>query len=163
MIDINNIEELVLYVNEQLKKNRTMKDIEINDFKVNERVITKRLNRRGYKKVDRIFKKVNNDTTCNITSKKKDITNNNNNNNINNNIDMDKLKKLLDNLDLLLDLVNKKNNISNIKLKSNETVVTSLRINKQVYKMIKDRAANNNIKVTDIVNRALLDYLKNYI
>ena len=76
---------------------------------------------------------------------------------------MDKLKKLLDNLDLLLDLVNKKNNISNIKLKSNETVVTSLRINKQVYKMIKDRAANNNIKVTDIVNRALLDYLKNYI
>lgn len=35
-----------------------MKDIEINDFKVNDRVIVKRLNRKGYKRVGNEFIKV---------------------------------------------------------------------------------------------------------
>ena len=75
---------------------------------------------------------------------------------------MDKLQKLLDNLDTLLELVNRQqNNTSSIT--SNETIVTSLRINKEVYEMVKQRARENNIKVGEIVNRALLDYLKNYI
>jgi len=50
--DINNIEEVVIYLNSELSKGRTQKDIEINDFKVNERVIAKRLISRGYKKID---------------------------------------------------------------------------------------------------------------
>ena len=50
-----NIEDIIQYVNSQLSLGRHMKDIEINDFKVNERVITKRLNRKGYKKIDNQF------------------------------------------------------------------------------------------------------------
>ena len=49
------IEEIVDYINNELKLGRSMKDIEINDFKVNERVIVKRLNRKGYKRVENKF------------------------------------------------------------------------------------------------------------
>lgn len=48
----NNIIEIVNYINEELKKGRSQKDIEVNDFGVAERVIAKRLKRKGYKKVD---------------------------------------------------------------------------------------------------------------
>lgn len=50
--DIKNIEQVVLYLNDELKKGRSQKDIEINDFKVNERVIAKRLISKGYKKIN---------------------------------------------------------------------------------------------------------------
>ena len=53
----NDIENIIDYINEQLSKNRTMKDIEVNDFGVNERGIRKRLDRRGYKKIDGIYVK----------------------------------------------------------------------------------------------------------
>lgn len=49
------IEEIVVYINNELKLGRSMKDIEINDFKVNDRVIVKRLNRKGYKRVENKF------------------------------------------------------------------------------------------------------------
>lgn len=62
------IEQLVQYVNQELSRNRTMKDIEINDFKVNDSVIVKRLNRRGYKRKGNEFKL---DIT-NITQKNKE-------------------------------------------------------------------------------------------
>ncbi len=57
-MDINtlSIEKLVEYVNQELSKGRTMKDIETNDFNVNDRVIVKRLTRRGYKRVENEFK-----------------------------------------------------------------------------------------------------------
>ena len=45
------ITELVNYINIELNKGRTLKDIEINDFKVNDRVIAKRLSRKGYKRM----------------------------------------------------------------------------------------------------------------
>lgn len=59
-MDINklSIEQLVEYVNRELAKGRTMRDIEINDFKVNDRVIVKRLTRRGYKRLGNEFNKV---------------------------------------------------------------------------------------------------------
>lgn len=44
-------EKLVDYINQELSSGRTMIDIESNDFKVNYRVITKRLIRKGYKRV----------------------------------------------------------------------------------------------------------------
>lgn len=44
------IEEVVEYINKELLKGRTMKDIEVNDFGVNERVIGKRLARKNVKK-----------------------------------------------------------------------------------------------------------------
>ena len=49
------IGEVVEYINKELLKGRTMKDIEVNDFGVNERVIGKRLARKNVKKVDGQF------------------------------------------------------------------------------------------------------------
>lgn len=50
--DISNLEEVALYINSELSKGRTQKDIETNDFKVNQRVIEKKLKRKGYKKIN---------------------------------------------------------------------------------------------------------------
>lgn len=49
------LEEVVEYINGELLKGRLMKEIEIVDFGVNERVITKRLARKNIKKVDGQF------------------------------------------------------------------------------------------------------------
>ena len=49
------LEEVVAYLNSELLKGRSMKDIEQADFGVNERVITKRLARKNIKKVDGQF------------------------------------------------------------------------------------------------------------
>jgi len=55
MLDINLLDEDILefitYINVELLQGREMKDIEKNDFLVNERVIVKRLARRKYKRV----------------------------------------------------------------------------------------------------------------
>ncbi|NFG60040.1 hypothetical protein FC778_15320 [Clostridium botulinum] len=50
--NLNNTEEVVLYINSELKKERSQKEIEIYDFKVNQGVIKNRLSRRGYKKIN---------------------------------------------------------------------------------------------------------------
>ncbi|GAB6170513.1 hypothetical protein JCM1393_29730 [Clostridium carnis] len=56
MIDIGlldtNENQFINYINSELLNRRQMKDIEINDFKVNDRVIVKRLVRRGYKRIE---------------------------------------------------------------------------------------------------------------
>ena len=49
------LEEVVAYINSELLKGRSMKEIEQEDFGVNERVITKRLARKNIKKVDGQF------------------------------------------------------------------------------------------------------------
>lgn len=61
--DINNIDEVVNYLNNELAKGRTQKEIEINDFKVNERVIAKRLTSRGFKKIDNQYIKYDKSNT----------------------------------------------------------------------------------------------------
>lgn len=49
------LDEVVEYINGELLKGRPMKEIEIVDFGVNERVITKRLARKNIKKIDGQF------------------------------------------------------------------------------------------------------------
>lgn len=49
------LEEIVAYINGELLKGRLMKDIEVVDFGVNPRVITKRLARKNIKKIDGQF------------------------------------------------------------------------------------------------------------
>lgn len=49
------LEEIITYINAELLKGRTMKEIEENDFNVNERVIAKRLARKKVKKVNGQF------------------------------------------------------------------------------------------------------------
>lgn len=189
----NKLDEMVQYINIELDKGRSMKDIEFNDFGVNERVITKRLARRGYKKVNNRFIHTTEDTTKHTTEKGRNTTSNTTSNITSNttepkkdiskieshttlnitdhttdnsilpkNIDIDKLNLLLNNLDKLLSLVGS-NTTSNITVRGTETIVTSLRINKEIYKLVKERAKERNTPITEIVNRALLDYLNRYI
>ena len=54
-INTINFKDLLDYVNQELQKGRSMKDIETIDFNVSERVISKRLKRRGYKRIDNKF------------------------------------------------------------------------------------------------------------
>lgn len=76
-LDKLSVDEIVSYINIELKAGRSMKDIEINDFKVNDRVIVKRLNRKGYKRVGSEFiKNITEDILEDnklILNKKKDI------------------------------------------------------------------------------------------
>ena len=109
------------------------------------------------------------ENTIEVLQKDVNTTNKNNDNtssttpvNIDN-LDINKLNILLDNLDVLLGLVKRKNNTGSTTLKSGETKVTSLRINEELYEMVKEKAAKEKSSISDIVNRALLDYLNNYI
>lgn len=182
----NKLDEMVQYINIELDKGRSMKDIEFNDFGVNERVITKRLARRGYKKINNRFIHTTEDTTKYTTKNGRNTTSNITSNttepkkgknkieshttinttahttDIQGNIDIDKLNLLLNNLDKLLSLVSS-DTTSNITVQGTETIVTSLRINKEIYKLVKERAKERNTPITEIVNRALLDYLNRYI
>lgn len=159
-MDINSfsIAQLAEYVNAELGKGRTLKDIEIQDFKVNPRVIGKRLARKDYKKVDNEYIKIAKKEVKSI-----DNTSSTTPPGTLKNIDIDKLNLLLENLEPLLNLVRKRDNTSSTTIQSKETRVTSLRINKELYDLVKDRALRDNISISDIVNRALLDYLSNYI
>lgn len=49
------IQEVVIYINKELVKGRTMKEIEEVDFHVNKGVIQKRIQRKGYRKVESEF------------------------------------------------------------------------------------------------------------
>lgn len=54
--DWDNIEDMVSYMNTELQKGRPQVDIEKNDFKVGERAIAKRFKRRGYSRIDNVWK-----------------------------------------------------------------------------------------------------------
>lgn len=176
--DMNNIIEVLNYLNGELLKGRSQKDIEINDFKVNERVVAKRLNRAGYKKINNQYIKM--DITSNNTPYKKhtgkaeEVYNSSDDvsiledkqlvkMDINNNIDIDKLNLLLNNLDTLLELIPKRNITSKTGLKSGNNCVKSFRVDSGLYQAIKDRASRDNISIADILNKSLEDYLNNYL
>lgn len=163
-------EEVVKYIETEISKGRSCKDIEINDFGVTERTIRKRLLRKGIK----IDTKGRN--TSNITSKKPVVSEEISIPKVEkqeikpifNEVEMSKIKYYIDNFELIKNIVDgNKNktdtNRNEIKVTSKETTTTSLRINKEIYDMIKERSKRDDIKIGDIINRALLDYLKNYI
>lgn len=168
-----NIDEIVEFINQELAKGRPMVKIEIEYFNVNERVIHKRLTRLGYKKINNQYR-LDSDISCNITHVKEKKIDSNNTRNIDSTntglgaqIDMDKLELLLSNLDKILKLISSdttsitSNNTSNSRSGSNE--VRSLRIDTGLYEAIKQRAARDQINISAIVNKALEDYINNYL
>ncbi len=160
----DNIDEIVEFINRELKTGRPMNKIELEEFGANERVIHKRLLRIGYKKIDNQYR-LEDGITSNITHNPKVINKVKNESNItrNNDLDMDKLNLLLANIDNLLKLIptDITNNITHLKSGNNE--VRSLRIDTGLYEAIKDRASRDNINISAIVNKALEDYLNNYL
>ena len=162
--DKNNIDEIVGFINRELETGRPMNNIELEEFGVNERVIHKRLLRIGYKKIDNQYR-LQDGITSNITEKPKVINKVKNESNItrNSDLDMDKLNLLLANIDKILKLIptDTTSNITHLKSGSNE--VRSLRIDTGLYEAIKNRASRDNINISAIVNKALEDYLNNYL
>lgn len=160
----DNIDEIVEFINRELKTGRPMNKIELEEFGANERVIHKRLLRIGYKKIDNQYR-LEDGITSNITNKSKAITKVKNESNItcNSDLDMNKLNLLLANIDKILKLIptDTTSNITHLKSGNNE--VRSLRIDTGLYEAIKNRASRDNINISAIVNKALEDYLNNYL
>lgn len=164
--DNENIYRMVAYINSELSKGRTMIDIENNDFRVNERVIHKRLTRKGYRKVDNIYIKaidVNTPPPLPKNIKEKIIKSN-----IKGNMDnfseeeVIQLRELLKHKDELLKmLVFNKNSItkSNIRSKKNET--KSFRVDTGLYEEFKKKVKKNNDKITNLINTFMEEYIVN--
>ncbi|MVX67125.1 hypothetical protein GKZ28_26095 [Clostridium chromiireducens] len=170
MVNVNNmdIEQLVKFINIELSKNKNLsvnKFCELNDIKKS--TLKSRMSRADYSYNIDLRKYVKNNTTSNTTEVLQEVSapkeDTQNKVILLNDIETGKLNLLLNNIDSILELVEKKNNTSSITINSDKTKVTSLRINEELYDMIKDKSAKSNISISDIVNRALMDYLNNYI
>lgn len=173
--NLDNIDNIIYYINQELIKGKTMVSIEKEVFGVNERVIHKRLVRLGYKKIDNQYR-LQEEITSNITPSKNHSTikkadndiiikeNTDDLRTIEGIKDIDKLNLLLDNLDMILKLIPKEitSNITPY-LRSGINDVKSFRIDTGLYKAIKKRAAKDNINISEIINKALEDYLNNYL
>ena len=70
-----------------------------------------------------------------------------------NNSEVEILKQMIN------DYTTKQNTKCSIKINDTTTTVTSLRLNKELYSMVKDRAATEKIGITEIFNKIMLDYL----
>lgn len=96
-----------------------------------------------------------------VVSKNTDITSNITD------VNKEKLNLLLDNLDSILKLVSVGNITSNTEslgtLRSGDNRPSTLRIDTGLYSLVKNRAVRDNINMADIVNKAIEDYLQNYL
>lgn len=156
-----NIEDIIQYVNSQLSLGRHMKDIEINDFKVNERVITKRLNRKGYKKIDNQFVLTNVIKKDNKNIKSKFIEK------YNENIDIQKINELIELLKPLKKLIQEHNkNINNkeIKIKNITNVKQKLfKVDTNVLTSWEEFVKNHKqYKVQSLISLALEEFINKY-
>lgn len=184
--DINNIEEVVFYLNSELSKGRTQKEIEINDFKVNERVIAKRLKSRGYKKIDNKYikcddsntkvtesevKKYDNDNTKVIKDNKREYDNSNtlviNQKEIQNKIiglaqNYDKILKIIQEYDKEYDKEYDGITVE-LPIETIKDFRTSIRVNNVVWEQFNE-FANKNKEFTkrDLLSMALKEYMEKY-
>ena len=176
-------QKVVEYINEELLKNRTMKEIEEKDFEENKGVIQKRLNRKGYVRVNNQFVSAKDNNTINNTEKnttilqdaKKETTNKTTEiiqEKISkkeeyqafSNAEIEKLNQLLkldlDTLNKMIkDYTTKENTKSSINIKDNSTVVTSIRVNKELYEKVKYKAKENGEKLQDVFFNMMVSYL----
>lgn len=174
--------DIIDYINLELSKERTMKDIEERDFNVSKGVITKRLNRKGYRKISNKFvfdeniKNTTRKTTTIIHMKKENTTpettdllqskaSNNKPKKAFSTDELEKLQRLLNlDLDILENIIKeyttKNNTASSIKILDETTKVTSIRINQELYGKIKKYAKDNKIQLVEIFSEMMIDYLK---
>lgn len=165
--------ELLEYVNAKLLEGKSVTAIG-KELGLNESSIRKRLTKNGYKRVGNQF--VPSDgITSNITEVEiiEDTTIKNKlveQNGINNteectldNINLEKLNILLNNIDSLLKLIPSKDSTSNITIRNGDNRTVSIRADYGLYTAIKERAKRDNVGISEIINRALEDYLNNYL
>ena len=173
------IEEIVDYINNELKLGRSMKDIEINDFKVNDRVIVKRLNRKGYKRVENKFvnsttKDIQKDNKV-ILNKKKNIDFNRKTEVIqeyNNDINEEKLLELIDLLEpiksLIEDYERNKNIIEVNSIELKPKAITKVKqklfkIDVDILEQWEEFVLNHKeFKVQQLISLALEEFIEKY-
>lgn len=162
--DNENIDRMVAYINLELSKGRTMIDIENNDFGVNERVIHKRLTRKGYKKVDNRYRKAIDVSTSPLLPKKtkEKIVKSNIKSNIDNfsEEEVRQLRELLKNKDKLLKLLDlEKRYITKRNMRSKKNETKSFRVDTGLYEEFKKKARKNNDKITELINTFMEEYI----
>ncbi|WP_297638850.1 hypothetical protein [uncultured Clostridium sp.] len=171
--------EIVEYINNQLELGRAMKDIEINDFKVNDRVIVKRLNRKGYKRVENKF--INNITKDIQIDSKEKLENNkskklNKKNDViqkyNKDINSDKLLELIELLEPIKSLIEeyeKNKNIIEVEtLELKPKVITKVKqklfkIDIEVLEQWEEFVmSHKEFKVQQLISIALEEFIEKY-
>lgn len=170
--------EVIDYINMELSKGRTMKDIEERDFNVSKGVITKRLNRKSYRKIDNKFifdeniKNTTKKTTKILQAKKENTTqetteilqsksSNDKPKKVFSVDELNKLERLLNlNIDVLEKLIKENTTPSSIQVIDETTKVTSLRINQELYGKVKKYAKDNKLQLVDIFSEMMIDYLE---
>ena len=77
----------------------------------------------------------------------------------------DKVLKFFKNIDYFISHLEKGHVIDDgsISFRNHINKSTSLRIDEGIYEVIKERAIRDNISISDILNKACEDYLKNYL
>lgn len=173
--NINDINEVVSYLNAELEKGRSQKDIEIKDFKVNERVIAKRLNRLGYKKNNNQWLLNNDNGMTVLNAEIKPIEEKNNDDNIitrYDDITRSKLLKLADNYDKIMDIVDRCDNVYTkqydgivieLPVETENDYRTTIRINNVIWEQFSEFATSNNIFTKkDLLSMALKEYMTKY-
>lgn len=170
-MDLNvSIEKLVKYVNMELSKDKTISVNKLcQKINIKKSTLKSRMSRANYRYNPDLRQYVEGDTTSNTTVATAEEVAISKEDNASNtkllaDIDLNKLNLLLNNLDKILKLVDAKaDTAGNITIENTETVVTSLRINKEIYALVKQTSVKSNTSISTIVNKALLDYLNNYI
>lgn len=163
---MNNIstEQLATLINTELQKDKNISVNKLCDkVGIKRSTFKSKMKRGNYVFDEKLRKYVKEDITHNITSVREENKPIGNDITSYRMIDYNKLNLLLDNIDLLLELVKKKNVTHNITIDNKENTVKSLRINKVLYEKIKEKSIKENVSISSIVNKALLDYLNNYI
>lgn len=170
-MDLNvSIEKLVKYINLELQKDKNISVNRLCDrIGIKKSTLKSRMTRANYSYNHELRQYIKDGATSNTTvatAEEVAISKEDNasNTTLPANIDFNKLNLLLNNIDKILKLVGEKDDTtSNITIENTETVVTSLRINKEIYGLVKERSSKSNTSISTIVNKALLDYLNNYI
>lgn len=177
--DISNIDNIVNFINLELDKGRTLADIERNDFEVNPSVISKRLGRLNYKRIDNKFIKldvrqpVRHDV---ISIEKVDILENNNkmmtpSSIVINKENQEKLINIINRYDDIMDLLDNKqvNNFNNgiiIELPNEEgkkDTRATIRINKVIWERFnKFYDDNKAFSKKELLSQALKEFIEKY-
>ena len=165
------IEQQVEYINAELSKGRSMKEIEQQDFNVHERVISKRLSRKGYKRVNNQFIKrsievIQEDKCIEITTPKDNILK------YNKDINDDKLIELIDMVDTLKEIIehyNKNKNVIDIEINElkpkavTEVKQKLFKVDAEVLKKWeKFVSEHKEFKVQQLISLALEEFIQKY-
>lgn len=169
------LEEIVEYINKELGKGRTLKDIETIDFKVNDRVIAKRLSRKGYKRIDNQYLYESNTTVLSKKPYNKDLFLKEDNTNVlpmYNQLDLNKLNELISLIDPIKEVIqeyNKSKNvieIQNIELKPKAITEVKQKIFKididVLNKWDKFVLDHKEYKVQQLISLALEEFIEKY-